>query len=176
MPFRLLIPSNSLCGSQFWMTLDILNLDSKEHGPKVTATQYIHGTPGLTFALRKRIRKSAGPTQHSTDRRTIDAPTSPTAVGGLETSVPKAADLSFFVKAREENVRTNITSDHGPSLVRAGLVIFPMSTTPPSTAALDAGVDLATSYGGLALGCILCTVFWAFLVVQTCARLLPGSR
>jgi hypothetical protein len=50
-----------------------------------------------------------------------------------------------------------------------------MPTQNPSPAILDAGVNLTTSYGGLALGFVLCTVFWSFLVVQTCAPRPPGS-
>jgi hypothetical protein len=34
----------------------------------------------------------------------------------------------------------------------------------------DSGIDLSMTYGALAFGCVLCTVFWSFLLVQTCAN------
>jgi hypothetical protein len=43
-----------------------------------------------------------------------------------------------------------------------------MSGAGVPSASLDAGVDLSNSYGGPALGCVLCTVFWSFLLVQMC--------
>jgi hypothetical protein len=33
---------------------------------------------------------------------------------------------------------------------------------------MDVGNDLSASYGALLLGFVLCTVFWSFLLVQTC--------
>jgi hypothetical protein len=48
-----------------------------------------------------------------------------------------------------------------------------MSRAGVPSAALDAGIDLSNSYGGLALGCLLCTVFWSFLLVQTCVGCFP---
>jgi hypothetical protein len=43
------------------------------------------------------------------------------------------------------------------------------------TAMDAAGVDLSTTFGALALGSVLCTVFWSFLVVQTCVTSPPSK-
>jgi hypothetical protein len=33
----------------------------------------------------------------------------------------------------------------------------------------DSGINLSTTFGALAVGSVLCTVFWSFLLVQTYA-------